>query len=127
MTTKPQFNIPFGPMPVGFICHSKRNTDLINRIIARCDLQQGPLDTPCWVWLGADSGKGDAAGRGYGRIKVDGVSSAVHRVMFACFHGYIPPGRDVDHLCENRRCCNPDHLESVTHKTNCKRRNKCST
>lgn len=40
------------------------------------------------------------------------------------FNGYLPPKKHVDHLCRNRRCWNPEHLEAVTHKQNQKRRRK---
>jgi len=78
--------------------------------------------TPCWLWMGATSGKG--RGGGYGRIAIDGHSSAVHRVTYTMVHGYIARKRQIDHLCQNRSCCNPDHLEDVTHKQNQKRRRK---
>ncbi len=122
MAKQPEFGIQLAPLLKSCIHTSERKLKIVNRIIERCDMQPGPLDSPCWVWLGADSGKGNGAGRGYGRIKIDGIVSATHRVMFACFHGYLPPGRDIDHLCHNRACCNPDHLESVTRLENCKRR-----
>lgn len=80
--------------------------------------------TPCWIWTGADSGGG--RGGGYGRIAIDGHSSAVHRVVYTMVHGYLPAKRQVDHLCQNRLCCNPEHLEDVTHKQNQRRRRKAN-
>jgi hypothetical protein len=41
-----------------------------------------------------------------------------HRVVYIALRGGLPIHRDVDHLCHNRRCCNPDHLEAVTHRVN---------
>ena len=76
----------------------------------------------CWIWQGADSGKGTGAGRGYGRISINGQNVGVHRVMFTHVYGFIPYNKHVDHLCNNRMCCNPDHLELVTPKENQKRR-----
>ena len=55
-------------------------------------------------------------------MSVHSASAAVHRVMFTCYYGYIPNRIQVDHKCSERLCCNPDHLEAVTHKENCKRR-----
>lgn len=98
-----------------------RRMKLITRIINRtwtCP------DKGCWVWQGSTSGtesKG-VGGRGYGRISISGVTMAVHRVIYTCFEGIIPHRHDIDHKCKNRLCCNPDHLELVTHKENCKRR-----
>jgi hypothetical protein len=57
-------------------------------------------------------------------MSLDGHTVKVHRVSFMQFNGYLPPKKHVDHLCRNRRCWNPDHLEAVTHKQNQKRRRK---
>ncbi len=79
----------------------------------------------CWIWQGCTSGNGKT-GYGYGRITIDGRTSAVHRVMYVCYHGYIGPHMQVDHICRNRLCCNPKHLEAVTAKENCRRRDEGS-
>ena len=44
-----------------------------------------------------------------------------HRAYWERLHGKVPPGHDLDHLCRNRRCVNPDHLEPVTRKQNNRR------
>ena len=64
----------------------------------------------CWMWLGHI----DPAG--YGRIKKPGsrVPSYTHRVSYELHVGPIPPGLQIDHLCRNRACLNPAHLEVVT-------------
>lgn len=71
----------------------------------------------CWLWLGA------TANRGYGQATIgrSRVTSA-HRASFIAYRGYEPVGLDVDHLCRNPICVNPDHLEAVTHQENCRRR-----
>ncbi len=74
----------------------------------------------CWIWQGGTSGAG--RGGGYGRMCLDGQTVAVHIVMFTHAHGYKPSKKQVDHLCENRLCCNPDHLELVTHLENQRRK-----
>jgi len=62
----------------------------------------------CWVWTGPvnNNGYGKAAG------------TYVHRLSYAVAHGAIPPDVEIDHLCRNRKCFNPDHLEAVTHQEN---------
>lgn len=78
--------------------------------------------SPCHLWTGPTSGTG--RGGGYGRMSLNSHTVATHLVVFVHFHGYIPGNRQVDHLCNNRLCCNPDHLELVTHKKNQKRRSQ---
>jgi hypothetical protein len=100
-----------------------RRKSLIERIKEKVEIDENG----CWVWQGATSGKHSKgkAGRGYGKISVKGHMSMVHRVSYICHHGYIPNKIQVDHLCRNRLCCNPEHLEAVTHKENCRRRDNC--
>ena len=69
----------------------------------------------CWVWMGAiNAVTGGAFNRG------DRKTSA-HRFAYETFVGPIPAGLEVDHLCRVRECCNPAHLEVVTHKVNANR------
>lgn len=71
----------------------------------------------CWEWRGTR----DRAG--YGRFS-DGRrfgTNIAHRISYLLTHGSIPAGLDLDHLCRNRGCVNPDHLEPVTHHENCLR------
>ncbi|KAB2656286.1 HNH endonuclease [Brucella tritici] len=75
----------------------------------------------CWNWTGPTSGS-SGRGHSYPRMSLDGQTVAVHRVMFTNVHGYVPGRKQIDHLCKNRCCVNPDHLEMVTQKTNCARR-----
>jgi hypothetical protein len=66
---------------------------------------------PCWNWLGCKV-------QGYGRTAFKGGTERAHRVTYEVFVGPIPDGLFVDHLCANRACCNPDHLEAVTNHVN---------
>lgn len=68
----------------------------------------------CWEW------NGNLTPNGYGYFWIDmgrGQQFA-HRVSYQLFHGSIPPGLTIDHLCRNHACVNPDHLEAVTQKVN---------
>lgn len=70
----------------------------------------------CWPWLGA------LTDDGYGRIRRDdGTKVGAHRLAWLLTHGEIAEGLVIDHLCRNRTCCNPAHLEPVTNQTNLRR------
>lgn len=65
--------------------------------------------TSCWEWTGAKVEKG------YGLFTIsDGNSIRAHRFAYLQMIGEIPDGLVLDHLCRNRGCVNPWHLEPVT-------------
>lgn len=66
----------------------------------------------CWIWPGVPNSDG------YAQMRIGGKKKKLHRVMYELFVGKIPKGITIDHLCRNRLCINPDHLEAVTLKTN---------
>lgn len=70
----------------------------------------------CWEFLG-----GYVDRRGYGKIGVGDKVHLAHRVAYTEMVGPIPEGLDLDHLCRNPPCCNPDHLEPVPHRVNVQR------
>ncbi len=80
-------------------------------------------DRDCWVWTGSTNHAG------YGRLttgsRTDNTrrTRSAHRVSYEVFKGEIPDGLTIDHLCRNRKCINPEHLEAVTIKENIHRGN----
>lgn len=66
----------------------------------------------CWLWTGAKI-------KDYGIIHVRGRKNVrTHRVAYELLVGPVPDGLELDHLCRNPPCCNPAHLEAVSHKVN---------
>lgn len=85
------------------------------------------VDTPCWLYMGWKDRNG------YGRFSIprEGDTTGkkrthiyVHRLVWEMSHGVIPDGMDIDHLCYNRNCIRPSHLELVTHDENIRRRDE---
>lgn len=69
-------------------------------------------DSGCWEWLLSGTLNG------YGRVYHSGTRELAHRFSFRVFKGEIPSGLVVMHTCDNRRCCNPDHLTLGTASDN---------
>ena len=66
----------------------------------------------CWIW------KGSLRNTGYGVLQRNGKNIPTHRFFYENLVGEIPPGLEIDHLCRNRACVNPDHLEPVSPRIN---------
>jgi hypothetical protein len=73
----------------------------------------------CWTWTG-----GHFSG-GYGCVYFDGRGQYVHLLVYRMTRGYVPPDKELDHIkCDNKGCCNPYHVEAVTHRSNILRDNE---
>ena len=68
----------------------------------------------CWVWMAA------TVGTGYGGFRTRDPRGWIiaHRYAYMRLVGPIPTGLDLDHLCRNRKCVKPEHLEPVTRREN---------
>ena len=75
--------------------------------------------TGCWLWPGAISGNG----YGYTRTPFTKHAIGVHRAIFQAVRHRLGPKDHLDHLCNTPLCCNPWHLEIVTHGENTRRAN----
>lgn len=79
-------------------------------------------NTGCWIWLG------HIANAGYGALNLRSAPRMnAHRASYIAFNGPVFAGVDIDHLCRQPLCVNPDHLEAVTHQENCRRRGAALT
>ena len=69
-------------------------------------------ETVCWPWTAT------IQPNGYGYFGCDGRTGYVHRLAYELEFGPIPEGLVIDHLCSEKSCCNPFHLEPVTQHEN---------
>lgn len=84
------------------------------------DLKTGFYDriektSSCWNWLGPRMRSG------YGRASFSGRRGLAHRISYELLRAPVPSNLQIDHVCRNRLCVNPDHLCPMTRKENLRR------
>lgn len=87
------------------------DVDLIRRLIEGSTVDEAG----CWNWDGWKTHDG------YGIVSISDRNHVVHRVLYEQLVGTVPDGLDLDHLCRNRACCNPRHVEPTTRSENLRR------
>lgn len=96
------------------------NVDPAIRFWRKVD-KSGPLPVQrpelgrCWVYVG------HLGATGYGSFRLGKAEVKAHRFAYEAENGPIPEGLEIDHLCRNRACVRPDHLEPTTHAENMRR------
>ena len=87
-------------------------SDLTNSVRARFWSKVVKTES-CWLWTSY------ILPNGYPRFSIRaGFQAYAHRISYVLSKGEIPEGLDLDHLCRNTQCVNPDHLEAVTAQVN---------
>jgi HNH endonuclease len=87
------------------------SADIAERLLSRVIFEDEAFpENGCWFWTGA------LTDRGYASFSSGYKSYNAHRWLYQWKYGPLPATLQLDHLCRNRHCINPDHLEPLTQK-----------
>lgn len=103
-----------GKRTEGSIFERCKDVEMAKEIV-RQKIQEGVRiceKTGCWIW---EKGKTSC---GYGATYCEGIFFSTHVSSYELYIGPVERGFELDHLCRNRSCCNPNHLEKVLHREN---------
>ncbi len=99
----------------------------IKRFMLKIEVRTFGKYAGCWIWIGSIRKDKRTEVTPYGKFSLGPRKTQrtihAHRVSYAIFNGSVPEGMDVDHLCLNQGCVNPDHLRVATREDNAARGN----
>jgi hypothetical protein len=100
------------PVPVELERSRNQMSDLKQYLLSKISKKPGPLGDDCWLWAGS------LHSQGYGQFSWNGRVRLAHRAFYQTFRGPIPAGLQVQHKCDLKSCCNPNHLKLGKHVHN---------
>lgn len=98
--------------------------DMADRIVGNSVLE---LPDECWIWIGHRTADGYGTLNVYDTALKRGITRMAHRVAYEVFHGPVPEGLEVDHVCHCPPCVNPNHLRLLPRAENARGNSRAHT